>query len=268
MNGGLRNYVLSFLSRRSESVVTTFQARLPSLLGDEAQFQATITMAWPPGTLIDGRRQSAAELQLLQVARSVAHGYSVLNPDEARAAIDLALWDRGLTDAGAELVAVGARIEVEPHDRRIAEDHEDLRRETALAREARREEVERLKLLANQVLATPTLARLWWLEGKPGNLENLVAKGKDEMFEKVAEIFGASAERPATDPIAELIRIFLQGLDVRFREHLIRQLRMVFASYERDDLALRLDGYQHLGHLDVGVRAEGIDGHAPSTGPA
>lgn len=246
MNGGfgeLRSYLWRFFSRRSESVVTTFQARLPSRL-EEAQFQATIRIAWPPGALIDGRRRATAELQLLEGARSAAQGYSVLNPDEARAAIDLALFDCGQTCIDPELVAVGAKIEVNPHDRRMAEDHEDLRRETGLAREARREEVERLRLLADQVLATPTLARLWWLESKPEKLELLVAKEKDEIFEKVAELFGASAERPASDPIAELIRLFLEGLDARLRDHLISQLPLVFTSYERGDLAGRLDSYQ------------------------
>ncbi len=72
--------------------------------------------------------------------------------------------------------------------------------------------------LADQVLSTPILARLWWLEGKPDNLEKLVSKGRDEMFEKVAELFTTSAERPVADPIAELIRLFLQGLDPRFRD--------------------------------------------------
>jgi hypothetical protein len=262
-SGGLR----SFFSRRSESLETTLQARLPSLLGEEAQFQATITMAWLPGAPIDERRQATAELRLVDVARSVARGYSVLNPDEARAAVDVALWDRGLTVTDAELVAVGAKIEVEPHDRRMAEDHEDLRRETALARQARWEEVERLRLLADQVLATPTLARLWWLEGKPDNLEKLVGEGKDKMFEKVAELFGAPAERPAADPIADLIRLFLQGLDPRLREQLISQLHLVFKSYERGDLADSLDSYQHTRTYPGADASVGdVDRHASSSG--
>ena len=102
-----------------------------------------------------------------------------------------------------------------------------------------------MRLLADQILATPTVARLWWLEGKPGRLEDLVAKGKDEMFDKISELFGMPAGRPAADPIAELVQLFLQGLDARFREQLISQLRFVFTSYERDDLADRLNGYEH-----------------------
>jgi hypothetical protein len=49
---------------------------------------------------------------------------------------------------------------------------------------------------------------------------------------------------PAADPIAELIRLFLQGLDGRFRERLIDQLRLTFSAYERDDVAAGLDAYQ------------------------
>jgi len=45
-------------------------------------------------------------------------------------------------------------------------------------------------------------------------------------------------------PIAELIRLFLQGLDDRFRAQLIDQLCLVFSAYERDDLAARLDAHQ------------------------
>jgi hypothetical protein len=56
-----------------------------------------------------------------------------------------------------------------------------------------------LRLLADQILATPTVARLWWLEGKPGRLEDLVAKGKDEMFEKISELLAClPSARPPT----------------------------------------------------------------------
>ena len=235
----------------------------------EAQFQATIAMVWPPGIVIDQRQQAIAERQLLDVARSIASKYFVLDPDETRAAVNLALEDRGLRDADLELMVASAKIEVGPDDQRMAEEREGLRRQTALAREARLEEVERLRVLADQILATPTVARLWWLEGKPGKLEDLVAKGKDGMFEQVAELFGVPAERPAADPIAELIRLFLQGLDARFREQLISQLRFVFTSYERSDLAGGLDGYQHPracpGH---DARPVDTDGHAPRPGLA
>lgn len=127
-------------------------------------------------------------------------------------------------------------MRVSPDDWSLAEKQEALRRETALARA----EAENLRVL----LAEPTMARLWWLENSPGKLEKLVGQEMDGIFEKVVALFGESAGRPAADPIAELIRLFLQGLDGRFRERLIDQLRVVFSAYERDDLAARLDAYQ------------------------
>jgi len=261
--GGLWNYLQRILSPPSDPVMTTFRVRLPSALA-ESQFQATITMMWPPGIEIDQRQQAIAERQLLDVARSIACKYSVLDPDEARAAVDLALGDCCRRDADLALAVASTKIEVGQDDRRMAEEREGLRRQTALAREARLEEVERLRVLADQILATPTVARLWWLEGKPGKLEDLVTKGKEGMFEKVAELFGVPAERPAADPIAELIRLFLQGLDARLREQLISQLRFVFISYERSDLAGRLDGYQHpRAYPGHDASAADVDGHAP-----
>lgn len=124
-------------------------------------------------------------------------------------------------------------------------------------------------MLAEQILVTPTVARLWWLEGNPGKLEDLVAKSEKGIFEKVAEFFGVPAENPAADPIAELIRLFLQGLDARFREQLISQLRFVFTSYERGDLARMLDGYQHP-RASPGQDASlaDVDGYAPRSGLA
>ncbi len=49
----------------------------------------------------------------------------------------------------------------------------------------------------------------------------------------------------ASRPIAELVKLFLKDLDARFREQLISQLRLVFTSYERGDLADSLSGYEH-----------------------
>lgn len=264
--GILRNYLRRIVFARSDSVVTTYRVRLPSVLA-EAQFQATIEMVWPPGAIIDQHQQAVAERRLMDVARSTASSYSVLDPDETRTAVNLALGDREQTGADLGLVAVSAMIDVGSDDRRMAEEHEGLRRQTALAREARMEEVERMRVLADQILATPTVARLWWLEGNPAKLEDLVAKSEKGIFEKVAEFLGVPAESSAVDPIAELVRLFLKGLDVRFREQLISQLRFVFTSYERSDLARMLDGYQHpCANPGYDASLADVDGYAPGSG--
>jgi hypothetical protein len=268
-DGWLRTVLLRLLTPRSDSVVSTFLARLPSKLA-EAQFQATIQITWPPGTHIDQRVQAIAKRQVLQAARSEAEKYSVLDADEARAAIDMALWDRWQRSEDPDpVLAKITAMEVGLDDRRAAEKQDGLRRQTALAGEERLQEAERLQVLANEILAKPTLARLWWLEGKPAKLEDLVAKDKDDMFVKVAEIFDVPAGHPATDPIAELIGQFLQGLNPLAREHLIVQLGHVFSSYERDDLASRLSSYHHL-RADMGRTATltDVDGrvHDPGRG--
>jgi hypothetical protein len=266
MNGaarGLWSYLRRILSSRSDPVVTTFRARLPSQL-EEARFQVTITMMWLSGIVPDQRQQAIAERRVLDAARPVALRYSVLDPDETRAAVDLELWDRGLADTDSQPVVTSVDVHVDSDDRRLAEEREALRRQTALARKACLADVERSRMLADEVLATPMLAQLWWLEGKPGKLQDLVAMGEKGMFEKVAELFGKSAEIQPADPIAELIRLFLQGLDARLREQLISQLRFVFADHERPDLVARLDDYQHpRAGPGEGVSPAATDGYDP-----
>jgi len=75
----------------------------------------------------------------------------------------------------------------------------------------------RRRAITQLLIPTKPARRSTWFEGKPDKLEELVAKRKDEMFDKIAETFGAPSERPAAEPIAELIRLFLQGLDPRSR---------------------------------------------------
>jgi hypothetical protein len=222
--------------------VTTFRVRLSSEVRD-AHFQVTIQTIWPPTTHVDRALRSIVERHLLQVARSAAKNYSVLDPDEARMAIDLKLScdlrpeDVDICPAGANIIS----LEVGPDDRHMAESQQAFHRMTALAQAERLEEVNRLRILGDTVLANPALARLWWLEGKPGKLKELVELDNKKVFQDVAELFSPQAERLAVDPIAELIRIFLQDLDSQCRELLIGQVRIVFHSYERDDLVDRLD---------------------------
>lgn len=237
MNGismALRCRLRRVLSQCLDPVPATFEARLPSEI-PEAKFHAVIEATWPPGTNAGQSMRSLAG-RLLDVAQPVANRCSVLDRDGAWAALDLAL----LNDAsvqGCGLISLSVTdLRVGPEDRCLAERRETLRRETALA-QAR---AENMRVL----LADPTTARLWWLENSPGKLEKLAEQKMDGIFEKVATLFGESARRPAADPIAELIRLFLQGLDGRFREQLINQLHLVFSAYERDDLAMRLDAYQ------------------------
>jgi hypothetical protein len=221
------------LSRRLDSVSAKFEARLPSEI-PEAQFQVVIETTWPPGADA-GRSVRSLATQLLHVARQVANDCSVLDKHEAWAAIERALLgDVDVQGSGLTTLTVTS-VMVNPADQNLAEQQEVLRRETALTHM----KAEKLRAL----LANPITARLWWLEDRPDKLERLVEQKMDGIFEKISALFGESASRPAADPIAELIGLFLQGLDGRFRERLIDQLRIVFTAYERPDLAGRLDDH-------------------------
>jgi Cyclic nucleotide-binding domain len=142
---------------------------------------------------------------------------------------ELLLAVRGVADIVGELAVLGGEMRSATVTALVP----CIRREAALALA----KTENLRVL----LADPTTARLWWLENSPGKLDNLVTQKMDDIFEKVADLFGEPACRPAADPIAELIRVFLRDLDGRCRERLIDQLRHVFTAYERGDLADALD---------------------------
>jgi hypothetical protein len=230
----LRYRLRRILSQRLDPVPAKFRARLPSEI-PEAQVQAVIEAIWPPGTNADQSMRSLA-YRLLDVAQPVANKCSVLDPDKAWAAIEQALLnDSGLRESGLITLKV-TDVRVGPDDRSLAEKQEALHRETAFTQA----KAENMRVL----LADPTTARLWWLENNPGKLEKLAEQKMDDIFEKVATLFGESAGRLAPDPIAELIRLFLQGLDGRCRERLINQLHLVFSAYERHDLAAGLGAYQ------------------------
>jgi hypothetical protein len=226
----LRSCLRRVFSQRLDPVPAKFEARLPSEI-PEAQFQAVIEATWPTGTNAYQSMRSLAD-RLLDVAQTAAKRCSVLDRDKAWAAIERALLNEASVRESGLITLWVTDVRVSTDDRSLAEKQESLRRETALGRA----KAENLRLM----LADPTTARLWWLENSPGKLEKLGEQKMDDIFEKVSALFGEAAELPAADPIAELIRLFLQGLDGRFRERLIDQLRLVFSAYERDDLAARL----------------------------
>ena len=233
-SGPLRSYLRRVFPVRLDPAPAKFEARLSSEI-PEARFQVVIETTWPPGTDADQSMRSLAD-RLLDVAQTAAKECSVLDRDKAWAAMERTLlMEAGIRESGMIAIRV-TDVWVGTDDLSLAEKQEALHRETAFARA----KAENLRVQ----LAEPTTARLWWLENSPGKLEKLVEQKMDGVFEKVTAVFGESPGRPADDPIAELIRLFLQGLDGRFRERLIDQLHVVFSSHERDDLAARLDASQ------------------------
>jgi hypothetical protein len=234
-------------TRSAHIHVTTFTARLPAR-PRESCFHVKVQLTWTTGKEADVRLQSATEQTLLSAARATALSYSVLDSDEARAAINLEL-DRNISHQEEEdgpSAAIVTEILVLPDDRHMAETYEALLRETALTRTQQREKLERLRILSDQVLSDPALAGLWWLDNKPDKLPELVTLGKKKVFEEAVSLFGTSSEHATPDPIPELIRLFLHDLGPDLRQQLIERLHLVFISYERPDLAGQLDLYRGL----------------------
>lgn len=230
----LRSSLRRVFSQRPDPVLATFEARLPSEI-PEAQFVAVIETTWPPGTKAGQNMRLLAD-RLLEVAQAAAKGCSVLDRDKAWAVIERALLNAAGVWESALIALEVIDVRVGSDDQGLAEMREALRRQTALDRV----KAENLRVM----LAEPTTARLWWLENSPGKLEKLFGSEMDSVFEKAAALFGEPAGAAPADPIAELIRLFLQDLDSRSREQLIGQLRFVFSAYEREDLSNRLDACQ------------------------
>jgi hypothetical protein len=189
--------------------------------------------------------RAGTEQRLLQIGRAAVASFSVLDADEARAAIDLALnGDLQPSEDDAGLIAVKvAEIWIDPADRQMAEAHQALDRDTALARAQQEQKIERLRILSDHVLSDPALAALWWLDGKPDKLQEMVTLHKTKVFTDAASLFSMSAEQAMADPIPGLIRQFLDGLGPELRQQLIEQLNLVFRSYERHDLTTQLSSY-------------------------
>lgn len=216
---------------------TFFGARLQSSL-PEACFQARFHVDWPPtGGDPSLEIRSYAERQLRRTAQRTARAHSLLDIDEAQTAINLALQqDLPLAVANVRLISAEAVLSVLPADRELAEQYEKLQRDTALTRETQRAELDRLRLMGDQILADPALARLWWLDGKREKLPQLVQM--DGIFEQTALLITQCTEPvEQANPIPGLIRTFLHDLAPHHRALLIKQLQGVFVAYERDDLA-------------------------------
>ncbi|MDB4873503.1 MAG: hypothetical protein JWL97_4507 [Gemmatimonadales bacterium] len=234
------NWLADRDARRRPTLTTSFAARLGSSL-PEAYFRAVIDLTWPPlrEDLPPGLR-ACAEQQLRGTIQQTAQQHSVLHLGEAESAINLALHkDRQLTDADVRLIAAEAILTAEPAGLELAEQHEVLQRESVLAHAGQQANLDRLRHLGDQILTDPALARLWWMDGNRDRLPKLVEM--DGMFEKAAALITTQPEPARTDPIAELIHIFLRDLGPEHRELLIKQIKHVFIAYERPELAQQVD---------------------------
>ncbi|WFE93504.1 hypothetical protein [Micromonospora sp. WMMD987] len=132
----------------------------------------------------------------------------------------------------------GARVQLVagPQARLAAEAILDIDRQTALERVKQQAELERIRYLRESVYSRPDVARSYWLYHHPDRPEELLTI----RFEEIAEKFGNVGESRSL-VIAKLIGDFLGRLEDGERRYLIEQLGQIFSSYDRPDLAERLE---------------------------
>ncbi|PTA47475.1 hypothetical protein [Micromonospora sp. RP3T] len=132
----------------------------------------------------------------------------------------------------------GARIQltVSPQARIAAEAILKIARETALERLKQRAELERIHHLRENIYSRPDVARSYWLYHHPDRPDELLTI----RFEEIAEKFGDVGESRSL-VIAKVIDEFLGQIGEGERRYLLTQLGQVFSSYNRPDLAERLE---------------------------
>lgn len=221
----------------AESGSTTY--RLVSKLGTDAQFTATIRAQWEP--FGRGGREIVFPYLGGQGA-AVTQEFSVLDVAEANDALTRVFSQIARSEIpGTEirLISASATLQVEEGHRKFAEQVADLDRQVRFDADNAKATLARLTTIRDMFLRDSAMAGLWWSEGKPERLLELAAH-KDKFGTVVSLLDGTAADRAEADQTRELINLFLTDLGPHHREYLLEQLALVFASYDRPDLADKL----------------------------
>ena len=213
--------------------------RLASELGADAQFTATIRAQWESS----GRGGREIVFPYLSGQGSkVTRTFSVLDVAEANDALIRAFAQVAgseIPGTGIRLISASATLQVEDGHRKFAEQEADLNRQARFHADDAKVKMLRLTTIRDMFLHDSASAALWWSEGKPERLLEVVAH-KDKFSTVVNVLDGTAADRAEADQTSELISAFLADLAPHHREHLLDQLSRVFASYDRPDLAGKL----------------------------
>ncbi|HEX3921549.1 MAG TPA: hypothetical protein VHY31_04640 [Streptosporangiaceae bacterium] len=236
---GARFAVFGGRRESNELMPVEYHARLPSDL-EGAFFEAAVFgygALGPRGPLASAH----VHQRLTEVAGDVSCRFSALRSAEASSAVTIALYRvRQMNDLGVTFDNFYADLRAEPAATELATRREQLIQDTTLAREQQREEARRFAFLRDHFLASPQMARLWWLNNDPEKLLQLGEKTQN-LENAVALLDGREADLGQGDHIAQIIETFVAELPPEHRQHLITQIGLVFRGYERADLAERLD---------------------------
>jgi hypothetical protein len=238
---GARFAVFGSRRENTEAVPVEYRARLHSDL-EGAYFDATIFAygaLGPRGPLASAH----VHQRLAETASQVTKRYSALRAAEASSAVTIALYKiRQMNDLGVTFDNFYADLRAEPAAAELAARREQLIQDTALVREQQREQARRFAFLRDHFLASPQMARLWWLNNDPDKLLEL-GERTQSLENAVALLDDREVDTGQRDHIAQIIETFVAELAPEHRQHLIAQIGRVFQGYERTDLADQL--YSH-----------------------
>ncbi|MEU7778887.1 hypothetical protein [Micromonospora parva] len=122
-------------------------------------------------------------------------------------------------------------------------------RQEKAEQESRRRELRHLEFLRDEIFAKPDIARMYWHTRHPGDLQALTS----DAFTDIADQLRPADPGPpcANRALIGLLGNFIGGLTEDDRAHLLRQLGIVFRSFERGDLADQLNAISEEGHEEA-----------------
>lgn len=226
----------------------SFTCRLPSVFPN-LYFTARFTFSGngdlrrsDPGRTVMARARGA----IRDTAAALTRHRSPADPSGVEVEVNEAfaettvLADRGVQWARCE---IGAAEEDADRARAV----ESLHHEAALEEMRHRAALRRAALLRDEVFTTGGQARLWWVSRHPDQVERIAQVGT--ALDSVVEAVAAHSPPSTVDSVAaEAVAVvgeLVHGLDetarARLAEVAVTQVRHLLTSFERDDLAERLD---------------------------
>jgi hypothetical protein len=215
-----------------------FTTSVPSVLAG-ASFTITVTVGWRGGAAEDSA--TVRDVVRDHLARKAAD-YSVTAMEQLA---DL-LNSRGRTARpvpGTDLVItyLHAHVTTSAEALAAAASWEELQRQSALEGLRRQQEIHQLRWLRDEIFGQPDMARMYWHVKHPNDLSSLSADLFDDIAARLNDGSKTTSRQGGESPIGMLIAEFVKGLDADERRHLINQLGRVFRSFDRADLADRLE---------------------------
>ncbi|MFE3455728.1 hypothetical protein ACFXJ8_43145 [Nonomuraea sp. NPDC059194] len=219
---------------------------LPSSL-PEAYFEASLQLTWTiagDGSPPNMEETHRVHRQLREVLERVTPNFSVLSEGEAQSEAEIAVY-RQARGIDRRLTSVQINLSASDEMKIYAENFEKELRQSALTEATYAMKARQARYVRDHLLADAQIARLWWLDGRPEKLPDLLKMGNN--FEQVVGLVRdgmGSVKTPdealVVERMAEIIKDFLAPLGAQHREILLSQLSQIFGSYEREDLARNL----------------------------